>query len=547
VISVFCFLFSAVGKRLRVAAFCLLALVFESSAQTNITPAAFLASQPKPHFAPGHHLPLLSAWSWPFPCDLRVEMAANWGYALAIDGPLDGGGLQKQLANPKSVTARCVALAAQFPDKFKLQVNLDRDFPTDLSDGFYVTNSRGWFVDDHTNTWQYATNKQYHRIVSPEGPDSDWIAAAEYWVAPLRTLQSNAPIAIILNGGEYGLGVTGFDRRAWQFDPRVTAALATNGLSWNRYISNRKAHQLGIVAQAVRSAVPRRQLYIFYNTGNEQNRFTRPGYGNWEDGWANWGWASDVLNAVTDLPSFENYYRNQSSWTNAAGAKWNQLTDLLTRQLNAVGYNQAIGATNLSYGWVCGGWSLKDTNRLADIPRYMGFLKCLYTSGMIGAVAGYFEYPTGTNASIFGEHGFASSFPATTPPHWLLQIIALAHVHALFSQTENFLYHGDLLPGPGRHYLSEDQPACEFPTGDPAVHVLVRKLRIRDEWLITAWAADGPDREASVTIPVLGQVKTLARASGAVYEATGVPGHCKLALMDADGILPTEHLPHSSN
>ena len=97
-------------------------------------------------------------------------MAANWGYALAIDGPLDGGGLQKQLANPKSVTARCVALAAQFPDKFKLQVNLDRDFPTDLSDGFYVTNSRGWFVDDHTNTWQYATNKQYTESSVRRGP-----------------------------------------------------------------------------------------------------------------------------------------------------------------------------------------------------------------------------------------------------------------------------------------------------------------------------------------------------------------------------------------
>jgi hypothetical protein len=174
----------------------------------------------------------------------------------------------------------------------------------------------------------------------------------------------------------------------------------------------------------------------------------------------------------------------------------------------------------------------------------MGFLKCLYTSGMIGAVAGYFEYPTGTNASIFGENGFAGSFPASTPPHWLLQIIVLAHVHALFSHLEAFLYQGDLLPGPGRHYLSEDQPACELPTGDPAVHVLVRKVRARDEWLITAWAADGPDREASMTIPVLGQVKILARASGAVYHATNLHGKIHATLLDGNGIFPSQNPPN---
>ena len=57
-ISVFCFLFSAVGKRLRVAVFCLLSLVSDGFAQTNVTPAAFLASQPKPHFAPGPSPPV---------------------------------------------------------------------------------------------------------------------------------------------------------------------------------------------------------------------------------------------------------------------------------------------------------------------------------------------------------------------------------------------------------------------------------------------------------------------------------------------------------
>jgi hypothetical protein len=490
--------------------------------QTNVTPAEFLASQPKPQFAPGHRFPLLSTWSSPFPFDLRVEMAINWGFALAYnnDNSLDGGGLEKELANPYSIEARCVALAARFPDKFKLQVNLDRDFPADLPAGFYVTNAQGLFVDDHTNTWQSVTNKHYHPIVSPESPASIWTNLAEYWAAPLRTLRARAPVAIILNGGESGLGVSGYDRKAWQFDPRVIAALATNHLSWNRYISNCKARQLGILAAAVRAAVPDRQLYIFYNTGNEQNRFVRSSYGNWEDVWANWGWNSDVMNSVTDLPSFEDYYQNHGSWTNATGFKWNQLTDLLTRQLDAVGYNYSIGASNLQYGWVCGGWSSKNTNRLADISRYTGFLKCLYTSGMIGAVAGYFASTTETNGYIFGQHGFGGSFPPDQPPHWLLQIMALARVHALFTHLEKYLYDGDLLPGTDRHYLATDQPAYEFPTGDPAVRVLARKLRGQNEWLITAWAADGPDRKVRVTIPILGQVEVLARAGGSVYAAT---------------------------
>lgn len=520
--------------------------------QTNVTPAQYLAGQPKPNFAPGNNLPLLSTWAWPYSYALRVEMATNWGYALAFNtyNSLDAGGLQNDLTNASSVAAQCVALCSNYPGKFALQVNVDRDIPKNMvSTGFWVTNTNGWFVDDNTNAWQSITNAAYNPIVSPEGPDSDWTNLTAYWSAPIVTLQSIAPIAIVLNGGEYGLGCTGFNQKAWQYDPRVIAALATNGFSWNRYISNRKAHELGFLTTAVHNAVPDRQLYVFYNTGNEQNRFSQPGYGNWEDIWGNWGWASgvintntnspsiQVMNTNTDLPSFQNYYMNGNSWTNITGARWNQISDLLTLQLDAVGFNQTLGYSN-SYDWVCGGWSNTSTNALSDIPHYMGFLKCLYTTGMVGGVAGYFSYPTNTvSGSIFGGPGFDAAFPSNSPPHWLQQIVALSHVHALFSNLESYLYNGVLLSGPQSHVMSLDQPAYEFTntTADATARVLARKMNGTNLWLITAWAAGGPDRTVTVTIPTLGSVSVFARAVGSVYQATTT----NLALIDVNGMLPS--------
>ncbi len=493
-------------------------------AQTNlIKPDQYLALQPKPNFAPGHHLPHLTRWAWPLSSNLNIELAKNWGYTLDLGDATTN--LVARLAKTNTTESRFIFLATNFPKQYALSVNMDRTFPAPIPDAFYVTNVLGLFVDASSNTWRYATNKKYAKVVSPEGPDSYWSNTAAYWAAPLRAIQSKAPIAIVRNGGEYGLDVTGFGVKAWQFDPRVMAAMKTNGLSWNRYVSKQKAHQLGFLTSAVRASLPSRELYIFYNTGNEQNRFVVRGYGDWEDNSAYWGWASDVMNANTDLPSFESYYINGNSWINIPGAKWYQITDLLTKHLNAVGYNMKLG-NSLNYSWVCGGWGTNIAIRLSEIPRYMGFLKCLYTSGMNGAVAGYFDYPIG---------GFDAPFSTTAPPHWLLQIQALAQVHALFSKLEIFLYNGDLLPGPNTHFLSVDQPAYEFPTGDSTVRVLVRKLRANQLWLITAWAASGDDRNVNVTVPELGTIQVRARASGSVYQAS----KNSLTLLDLNGLLPS--------
>lgn len=509
-------------------------LPFVVSGQTNVTPDGWLKLQPKPNFKPGHRLALLTKFSWPYPIDLRVEMADNWGYALELaDGNLINGGLNTHLANTNSSVYKVIQIATNNPGRYRLQVDLDRSWPTNLSRGFWVTNSAGLFVDQYTNTWADVTNTTYTKVVSPEAPDADLEIQADSIAAPLAQLVGmGVDIGIVMNGGERDLGVIGFDRNAWKFDPRVQATgVFTNaydyftnntGLSWPRYISDQKGRHLLRHSEAIFEAVPDRQLYVWYNNGNEQVRFNQPGY-DWENGWANWSWHSDELDPAMDILSYESYFTGTpgQSYTNLPNAAWSQVNDLLSRQLAAVGSNLRIGHTT-NYAFVCGGWTLSNSNRLSEIPRYSGFLKALYTSGTIGACAGYFELPTGTNASIFGHNGFTGSFPTNNPPHWLMQIEALSRVHGYFTYLDGFTFEGSLLPGPTNHFVCRDISAYEFPNAEGDIHVrtLARKKNSTNEWLITSWCAAGDARNVTITVPTLGSVVVNARPEGSIYRAT---------------------------
>ena len=542
-------------------AFCFLLsqfLLLPLSAQANVTPAQYLASQPKPNFAAGNHLPHLTRWGWCLSSNATIELANNWDYALT----LDNYATPSLVTNLDAFNRLMIAMVSNNPAKYKLSVLIDRTFPLPVPDGFWSTNSAGLFVDYYSNSWpknvytngawQCSTTnsadwKSYHPWMSPEAPDDYMATAALYWMKSLRVIQSNAPIAIILNGGEYGLNVLGWGQPAWQQDARVQAQAVmtntwttsnTNGTSWPRYTSDRKSHQLGFLTAAIQQLFPNHELYIFYKTANEQGRGYTPTDLNWGDLYDAWGWKSDVLNTNTDLPSFEDYYGTVASWTNVPN-------DLLTMHLNGVGYDINFGYKT-NYSWLSGGWSTTDTNALSDIPRYMGFLKCLYTAGMNGAVAGYFSCPTNTiPGSIFGGPGFDAAFPSNSPPHWLQQMVVLSHVHALFSQLETFIDNSDLISGPQHHALSYDQPAYEFTNtmADATARVLARRLRSGDQWLITAWAASGTNRNVTVNIPVLGAVTVYARDSGAVYQVTTT----NTTLIDVNGMLPTESLTPPAN
>jgi hypothetical protein len=473
------------------------------------TALEMLKKAPPPQFCQGHTLLPLCRWGWTMPFDVRVELAERWGYALEFGGYASDR-VAGQLDDPQSVPSKICALAASDPERYPLCVLtnrpfLDKTFRAELPESAWCHDADGQLIEDP------------RRVYSPEAPAAIFEKAAALTAEPLAKIQEKAPIAMVLNGGEYGLGVFGFSGAAWGKDPKVVAA--KGDASWFEYVSRRKAAQEMPTSEAVRRQVLDRRLYIFYHTSGCPHRDR---YGSW---WQ-WAWDYKHMRTVSDLPNISVYYKEfNSGWTGD--------NDMLTQALNAVGRNIAFDQP-LSYNWLCAGWTRKDLGEAAfsDAEHYAGFLKCYYTAGMIGGVAGYFAYPPG---GFDGDLG-------TEPPSWLEQMMVLARVHALFSHLEDDLRGGDLLPGPNMHRWSKEQPAYEFPTGDADARVLARRHRAKPEWLLTAWAAGGDDRDVTVEIPDLGPITLRARTCGAVYRARQVDGKPSLDLIDHDGMLPTSRV-----
>jgi hypothetical protein len=446
-----------------------------------------LRSAEKPHFRSGHTLPPLTRWGWTLPYEVRVELCEQWGYALEFGGYV-GADQAAKLDDPNSLESKLCALAASDPERYPLFVLTSRALDKPVGDPW--CRDAGGSLIDGKEVW------------SPEAPDSVFEEAAERMAAPLRKIGEKAPIAIVLNGGEYGLSVYGHHGKVWERDPKVVAAKGDQ--DWFDYISERKTHQEMFITRACEAAVPDRMLYLYYPTEAcaHANR-----YGGWDV------WAVDYryFRTVSDTPNTSIYYKHfNDGWTGG--------NDMLTQALNATAQQISFGDP-LSYNWMNAGWPRENLGEAAigDPEHYMGYLKCYYTAGMIGGVAGYF------------------SVPKEDDPNWLWQMTALSHCHALFSHLEDFLRNGDLLPGPDKHRWTKDLPAYEFPTGDPDARVVARKHRERDEWLITAWAAGGENRKVSVEIPELGKVELEARKCGSVYRATAT----EMERVDEDGMLPT--------
>jgi hypothetical protein len=490
-----------------------------------MTAAEWLQAQPKPRFREGHTLPRLTRYGWigNVPMDARIELCESWGYALQLGPYLTWKVVDDLLKKAETATdgdAKLLALAIADPKRHPLCVVLSRDLPSEPDP--FTRNAKGALVDGK-------------ELWSPEAPRAALEGAAELRAGPLRKLREKVPVNIVLNGGEYALGVLGFARKQWEQDPRILKGKGDQ--DWFAYVSEKKGLMETIIADAVRKAAPDRSLYIYYTAGGgtHRNRF---------GGWIDWGYGYEWMRGASDLPSNEYYFRHFNDG-------WTGNIDILTQALNARGHELKFGATR-SYDWVCAGWveekpgpaykpgenpaALVDptAGKLGDIARYTGFLKCLYAAGTVGANAGYYAFPLG---------GFGAAFPAEKPPHWLRQAAALAHVHALFSHHEPLVRGSDLLPGPAMHRWSKDQPAYEFPSGDKDIRVLARKRKGAAEWLVTAWAADGDARDAGVEIPELGKVVLRARPEGSVYRAALESGKTSLTLLDKDGLHPTSRQP----
>ena len=544
-----------VAPRLFTAAFTLATLAVIgriSTAQTTvtapvaapkvemITPAQWLQRQPKPIFKPGHTMPRLTRYAYDLDVETFKELAGDWNYVVQTNY-LSEEAVTSTLNDPiNGRYSKLVALTLSNPKKYPLGVILDRNEPPTPAPETFLRDADGKLLNGST--------------YSPLNPQSVLDQMAELRARPLRELRKKVPINMILNGGEYGLGVPGFMQKYAEQDPKVVEAKNKSGLDWISFISKAKKHEMDTIAAATRKAVPDRSLYIYYATGApDRNR-----YGGWRD------WGMDPGDALegSDLPATEYYYKHfNDGYLSSIGNN-----DMLSRALNSMGFQIAHGK-KYSYDWLSAGWAdeadpnappvaapaappkpnadsgetheLSDNNAAALVDPtvaevspmnlYTGFLKCIFTAGTLGGNAGYYAFPGG---------GFNGAFPADKPKNYLPQMTALSQVQALFSYLETDLRNSDLLPGPNKHAKSNDQPAYEFPTGDANARVLARKHRTLNKWLITAWTA-GVDRQVKVTIPVLGEVTLLARAAGSVYTATLKDNKPQLTLDDPDAMLPT--------
>jgi len=441
------------------------------------------------------------------------------------------------------------------------------------------------------------------KIYSPEAPISIFEATGANWSEPIRQFLAYYPTIkapIIINGTEYGLGVIAGDGKMWKQDIGVLAARdaynTANGIavgSWFQYISDRKAKQELPIANAFRSADPNATLYVHYGDSA----------GATPDYISSWGYDFKNMKPVTDLPAIEFYYAYGNTWSGVLNtitrkiglqiaedrpltydflsAGWRTTKNTLATGINADSMT-LTGSTKWEVGMPTSGWLQIDneiikyenmvtnddnqktitiTQRgvdgstipntstsstsflgptvpaahsanaeiyklpqygLSDPNTYMGFLKTNYVLGNIGACYFY-------------------GVPKENDPHWLWQFEYAGHAHALFSWLEDYLRNGDLLPGDGQNSITASLPSYEFATGDSTAHVVARKKQTSNDWLISAWAQAGTDRDVTVTIPVLDTVTVNARLAGSVYTAKlDSDGKPVLTLIDIDALNPTD-------
>lgn len=475
----------------------LLGTPYVSYSADVITGTEYVNKLVKPEFKKDHKLPPLTRFGWKLPFELRVALAKDWGYALEFGGYVTEKVIQR-LENSKSIESRIIQLVKDDPETFKLSVICNRDLPFKTAPKeAWTRNVKGQILSAKAmsidgNVWQEGTDA----VWSPEAPDSVWQAVGKFRADPIEVIRKQVPIAVVLNAGEYGVGVTGFGKKAWEQDPVVMKAKGDK--EWYEYISQRKAHSEKIIRDAVMKNMNDEALYVFYiaSGGKMRNK-------NKQD--KIWSWDYKHMRQASTLASGEYYYKHFNSG-------WTGNSDLLTQALNSKGVEISYG-DKTSYDWVTSGWPkyhgkpVKDG--IASNDSYEGFLKCLYISGTIGANAGFYSFPEG---------GFKAKFSPNNPPNWLEQMLVLARVHALFSHHDELLLKGDLLPGPIKHAWSKEQPAYEFPSDQKNVRILARKYK--DEILVVAWDAEGGNRQVSVKIN--GKVlKLKASSKGELYLIKG--------------------------
>ncbi len=498
------------------------ALLFFSNTASAATAVEHLKAVKPPVFKKNHTLLPLSRWGWYLPFEATVELTENWGYALEFGAYATSSAAEKASDNTTRQGKVC-ALTRSDPERYPLFVITDRPLGEMEKAGELPESI--WLHDKDGKRLEGPAWKRKN----PEAPDEVHKRVAEKTVAQLLVIKKNCPISIILHGGESGLTELGHSGSYLRKDPSVVKAKGDR--SWWDYLSEQKARWIMPTTQAIREAFPDRKAFIWYHFGG------MPGWSAQE-----WTWNYDSMRPVADIPGQSLYYKHfNTGWTgsNIKGEK-----DLLTHFLASVAQAKLYGDA-LSYNWLSAGWK---EGEFSDLDRYMGFVKSLYMAGQVGGIAGYFSFP---------ENGFSGDV-GEDPPHWLQQIMVLGRAHALFSHLEEFIRQGELLAGPDQNVLvknrtGKDLPAYEFPTGDSDVRVLARKLNKKDEWIVSAWAADGDARDVTVFIDEVGELTLNARPAGSIYRVVATvetphePPIVRIELIDVDPMYPSTGFGHPVN
>jgi hypothetical protein len=491
-------------RRLLLPAVLMLATVThasESMGGSKVTPLEWLRQQTAPRFKPGHTLPLLGQMHCINPpAELRAELARNWGFAVRLSRPRGEPELLR--------------LCAENPDAFKPAAmignlaNLESDRARKWPEGTFLRKGDGTLVEGR-------------QIFSPEMPDAAWQIVLDEAIRQIDGQLGPLPpdaLTTIEDWTEYGLTVPIQMAKWGAQDPKVMAAKGNR--SWQEYTSERKAYY----EKQLHAAVKRRYPNALHTTYTYGGFIGKPG--------GDWAWDYHSIKAVTDLPSPECYYNYFN--TGFVGTK-----DMLTLRLLGR-HNEIQEGSPHYFGWLCAGYKRNIATYqgdpaqgvYSDLPRWMGYLKMSYLAGMLGGVTtGEFD------CSVRYE-----PFDPAQPPHWLDQMLVLSHAHALFTWIEADLRNSQLLPGPKPHAWSPTQPAYEFPTGNPNTRVLVRRVNGTPRWLIGAWAADGVEREVTVTALDLGEYRLKARLAGTVHSVTADVERRTARWLDEDAMKPSLHM-----
>jgi hypothetical protein len=356
------------------------------------------------------------------------------------------------------------------------------------------------------------------QIFSPEMPDAAWQILVDGGLSQVDGQLGGLPassLATVENWTEHGLTVPIEMARLASHDAKVVAAKGER--SWQEYVSQRKAYYEGKMREAVKRRFPN-AIYTCYTYAG----FIGKPAGDWA-----WDWQQ--MKGTTDLPSPECYYNYFNS--GFVGGK-----DMLTLRLLARHIEIQEGSPHY-LGWLCAGYERKIADyqgdpaqgMYSDLPRWMGYLKMSYLAGMLG----------GITTGEFGCEIRYEPFDPAQPPKWLDQMLAVAHTHALFTWIETDLRNSQLLSGPNPHAWNKDQPAYEFPTGYKDTRVLVRRVNGVPRWLIGAWAADGVERDVTVTVPDLGEYHILARPAGTVHLVEQLADKRNVTWLDQNATRPS--------